>query len=96
MVIITLLLILRTVVEETSSVPTTNVNPERDFAMLDRLMSEKPNALESLILFSHNQTSKWLCSALFGNLRNFETALRKLAVANLPGQFRNCASLAQF
>ena len=55
-----------TVVEETSSVPTTNVNPERDFAMLDRLMSEKPNAthiaLESLILFSHNQTSKWLYS----------------------------------
>ena len=40
-------------VEETLSVPTTNVNPERDFAMLDRLMSEKPNAthiaLESLI-----------------------------------------------
>lgn len=51
-------------VEETLSVPTTNVNPERDFAMLDRLMSEKPNAthiaLESLILFSHNQTSTWL------------------------------------
>ena len=44
--------------------PTTNVNPERDFAMLDRLMSEKPNAthiaLESLILFSHNQTSTWM------------------------------------
>ena len=52
------------VVEETSSVPTTNVSPECDFAMLDRLMSEKPNAthiaLEFLILFSHNQTSTWL------------------------------------
>ena len=32
------------VVEETSSVPTTKVSPEHDFAMLDRLMSEKPNA----------------------------------------------------
>lgn len=54
------------VIEETRSVPTTNVNPERDFAVLDRLMSEKPNAthiaLESLLLFSHNQTSKWLDS----------------------------------
>ena len=52
------------IVEETTSVPTTNVNPERDFAVLDRLMSEKPNAthiaLESLILFSHNKTSRWL------------------------------------
>ena len=51
-------------VEETASVPTTNVSPERDFAVLDCLMSEMPNAthiaLESLILFSHNQTSKWL------------------------------------
>ena len=51
-------------VEETRSVPTTNVSPERDFAVLDRLMAEKPNAshiaLESLILFSHNQTCKWL------------------------------------
>ena len=37
-----------------------------DFTMLDRLMSEKPNAthiaLQSLILFSHNQTSTWLQS----------------------------------
>ena len=51
-------------VEETASVPTTNVSPERDFALLDRLMSEKPNAThiarESSILFSHNQTSTWL------------------------------------
>ena len=39
------------------------MSSERDFAMLDHLMSEKPNAthiaLESLVLFSHNQTSKW-------------------------------------
>ena len=52
------------VVEETSSVLTTNVSPERDFVILYRLMSEKPNAihiaLESLLLLSHNQTSTWL------------------------------------
>ena len=48
------------VIKETRSVPTTNENPERDFAVLDRLMSEKPNAthiaLGSLLLYSHNQT----------------------------------------
>ena len=54
------------VVDETKSVPTTNVNPERDFAVFDRMLSEKPNvtciALESLLLFSHNKTSNWLQS----------------------------------
>ena len=38
--------------------------PERDFAILDRLMALKPNAsyiaLESMILFSQNKTSSWL------------------------------------
>lgn len=54
------------VLSETKSVPKTNVNPERDFAILDRLMAQKPNAtyiaLESLLLFSHNKTSVWLQS----------------------------------
>ena len=40
-------------IKETDSVPTTNVSPERDFAVFDRLLREKPNAmsisLESLI-----------------------------------------------
>ena len=31
-------------IAETNSVPKTNVSPERDFAILDHLMSEKPNA----------------------------------------------------
>ena len=48
-------------VRETSSVPKTNVTPERNFAVLDRLLGQKPNAsyiaLESLLLFSHNKTS---------------------------------------
>ena len=50
--------------QETASVPPTNVAPERDFAVLDRILREKPNAslvaLESLILYSHNKTSQWL------------------------------------
>lgn len=52
------------IIEETASVPTTNVSPERDFAVLDRLLREKPNArliaLEAMILFSHNKTSSWM------------------------------------
>ena len=52
------------IIEETASVPTTNVSPERDFAVLDRLLREKPNAhlvaLEAMILFSHNKASSWL------------------------------------
>ena len=51
-------------IKETKSVPLTNVAPERDFAVLDRLISHKPNAttiaLESIILYSHNKTSDWL------------------------------------
>ena len=51
-------------IKETKSVPLTNVAPERDFAVLDRLISHKPNAttiaLESIILYSHNKTSNWL------------------------------------
>ena len=53
-----------TIINETASVPTTNVSPERDFAILDRLMRQKPNAnviaLEEMILFSRNKTSHWL------------------------------------
>ena len=51
---------------KTSSVRTTNVVSERDFAMFDRLLREKPHAttlaLEAHILFSNNKTSKWLMS----------------------------------
>lgn len=53
-----------TVITETLSVPKTNVVPERDFAILDRMLLQKPNArciaLESMILFSQNKTSDWL------------------------------------
>lgn len=52
------------VISETKSVKTTNTISERDFAQLDRLLREKPNAttiaLEAHILFSNNRTSEWL------------------------------------
>lgn len=53
-----------TLIAETLSVPKTNIAPERDFGILDRMLSQKPNAtfiaLESMILFSQNKTSDWL------------------------------------
>ena len=52
------------VINETASVPITNVSPECDFAILDRLMQQKPNAnaiaLEAMIMYSQNKTSAWL------------------------------------
>ena len=49
---------------KTLSVPTTNTISERDFAKVDRLIREKPHAstlaMEAHILFTNNQTSKWL------------------------------------
>uniref|UniRef100_A0A1X7VWA7 Uncharacterized protein n=1 Tax=Amphimedon queenslandica TaxID=400682 RepID=A0A1X7VWA7_AMPQE len=51
-------------VSETASVPTTNVSPESNFAILDRFLRKKPNAnmiaLETMILYSYNQSSIWL------------------------------------
>ena len=53
-----------TLIRDTTSVPKTNTVSERDFAQLDRLLREKPNAtilsLEAMILFSNNKTAKWL------------------------------------
>ena len=52
------------IIQETKSVPNTNVTPEGDFSVLDRLMTQKPNAtyiaLESLLLYSYNKTAAWL------------------------------------
>ena len=51
----------------------------RDFAALDRLLSQKPNAthiaLESLLLYSYNKTSSWL------QLKSFEERERLLKAA---------------
>ena len=47
-----------------ASVPATNVSPEQDFAILDRLMQQKPNAntiaLEAMIMYLQNKTSDWV------------------------------------
>ena len=53
-----------TLIRDTISVPKTNTVSERDFAELDRLLTEKPNAsilsLEATVLFANNKTAKWL------------------------------------
>ena len=70
------------IIAETASVPTTNVSPERDFAILDRYLREKPNAnlvaLEALILFSHNKTSSWLDGLLCEERKELFRAARSL------------------
>ena len=69
--------------EEISSVPTTNVAPERDFAVLDRLLHQKPNAtsvaLEAMILFSHNKTASWLDKQSSKNKEELLQVARTLA-----------------
>ncbi len=74
------------IIKETASVPTTNVAPERDFAVLDRLMSQKPNAttiaLESLLLYSQNKTSDWLNSKTEVEKERFLQASRTLTSAH--------------
>ncbi|XP_065187394.1 uncharacterized protein LOC135818005 [Sycon ciliatum] len=55
-----------TLATETASVQKTNAISERDFAQLDRLKREKPNAatvaLEGMIMFANNETTDWLRS----------------------------------
>ena len=74
------------IISETMSVPKTNVVPERDFALLDRLMSQKPNAryiaLESMILFCQNKTSDWLHSKSQEEQDRLLQAARKLTKAH--------------
>ena len=71
------------IVSETLSVPKTNVVPERDFAILDRLMSQKPNAsyiaLESMIPFSQNKSSAWLKDKSPCEVERLFQAARKLS-----------------
>ncbi|KXJ08201.1 hypothetical protein AC249_AIPGENE23501 [Exaiptasia diaphana] len=49
--------------EESKGVLKTNIVPERDFSMLDRLMAQKPNATtmvyEGIVMFSKNDTAGW-------------------------------------
>lgn len=72
-----------TIVQEIASVPTTNVSPERDFAVLDRYLREKPNAqlisLEAMFLFAHNKTSFWIAHLSSDERKEIFQAARKLA-----------------
>ena len=47
--------------QDITSVPTVNTSPERDFAILDRLLREKPNAkliaIESMMMYRQNKTA---------------------------------------
>ena len=77
--------------QETQSVPKTNIAPERDFAVLDRLMTQKPNAtyiaLESLLLYSHNKTAVWLENKTIEEKKRLLHAARTLTSvhrANFP------------
>ena len=64
-------------IEKTRSVPLSNVAPEQNFAVLDRLISHKPNAttivLESII-YSHNKTSIWLKNEPQSEKKNYRSS----------------------
>ena len=68
---------------ETGSAPNTNVISERDFAKLDRLLCEKPNAstltLEAMVLFSNNKTAQWLNSKPQAEVKVLLQKARKVA-----------------
>jgi hypothetical protein len=76
--------------KETSvNVSTTNIVSERDFANLDRLRREKPNAntiaLEGMILFTNNKTLHWL-----DNLdAEKKSTVLKMARENAPKMLQN-------
>ena len=46
-------------------------------------------------LFTRLSCEECICSALFGNLRNFEIALRKLAVAKLRANFETAYAISK-
>ena len=68
---------------ETRPVPNSNVISERDFAKLDRLLREKPNAttlsLEGIILLSNNKTASWLLNKSSEEKEELFRKARKLA-----------------
>lgn len=71
-----------TITSETLSVQKINIVPERDFAILDRMLLQKPDAshiaLESMILFSQNKTSDRLRQKSLKEKERLLQASRKL------------------
>ena len=51
------------IIDECTNAQKTNVVPERDFGMLDRLLAQKPNATtlvcEGILMFTKNDTKSW-------------------------------------
>ena len=80
----------RSIIEKTASVPTTNVSPERDFAVLNLYLREKPNAqliaLEAMILCTHNKTSLWMAQLFLCEREELFQAARKFAPAFKEGR----------
>ena len=75
--------------QSSSTVANTNIISERDFANLDSLRREKPNAntvaLEGMILFTNNKTLNWL-----ENLQpDKKVSVFKLARENAPAMIKN-------
>ncbi|CAG2253618.1 unnamed protein product [Mytilus edulis] len=71
------------------NVSTTKIISERDFAHLDRLTREKPNAntiaVEGMILFTNNKTLQWLYSLN----PDKKTEVFKIARGNAPKMIKN-------
>ncbi|CAG2222461.1 unnamed protein product [Mytilus edulis] len=73
------------------NVSSTNIISERDFANLDRLTREKPNAntnaiaVEGMILFTNNKTLQWLDSLN----PDKKTEVFKIARENAPKMIKN-------
>ena len=80
--------------DEIASVPKNNIISERDFAQLDRLLRQKPNAstlaLEAMILFANNKTASWLKSKSEAEIAD----LLKIARSKAP-EFRKLLNIVE-
>ena len=68
---------------QASSVPTSNIISERDFALFDVLLKQKPGArtssLEALIMWSNNKPAEWLYSLPEEERASYQKESRKMA-----------------
>ena len=76
--------------DECKNAPKTNVVPERDFGMLDRLLAQKPNAttlvFEGILMFTKNDTKGWRDS-LTPEKRKAVMEMKRNSKANQRQQF---------
>ena len=68
---------------QASSVPTSNIISEREFALFDVLLKQKPGArtssLEALIMWSNNKPAEWLYSLPEEERASYQKESRKMA-----------------